>query len=92
MPDFTPQFSSLFGEQVVLDLRSPFLCVGKLTEQQKDYLLLADADMHDLRDSTTTRDQYLVKAKDGMPPNRRWVWIPLAELVGVSRLADVIQD
>ncbi len=85
-----PQWTGLFGQQVVLDLRSSFLCVGRLVERQGDFLLLADADMHDLRETTTTREQYLLKCREGMPPNRQFVWIPIGELVGLSRLADVI--
>jgi hypothetical protein len=34
----------------------------------------------------------VVKAREGLPPNRQWVWIPLSELVGVSRLNDVLLD
>lgn len=88
-----PRFDALFGEWVVLDLSSPFVYVGRLVELQGDYLVLAEADAHDLRDSTTTREKYVLAARDhGVNVNRRWVWVSRGEVVGVSRLADVVGE
>lgn len=88
-----PKFEQLFGELVVLDLSSQFVYVGRLIELQGDFLVLAEADAHDLRDSATTREKYVLAARDhGINVNRRWVWVSRREVVGVSRLADVVGE
>lgn len=78
------------GEMIVLDFRSPFLAIGVLVEIGEDFLELEEADMHDLRDTETTRELYLVKtARHGVAANRRSLVVRLDEVVGVSRLSDV---
>lgn len=86
-----PSWSELFGSVVVLDLASPYVYLGRLVEQQGDFLVLADADSHDLRDTQTTREKYILNSRThGLSPNRRWAWVSLREVVGVSRLEDVL--
>lgn len=78
------------GEVVVVDCRSPFVVVGTLRSATAEYIDLVDADMHDLRDTSTNRELYLVKtARYGVEPNRAQLMIRMAEVVGISRLADV---
>lgn len=79
------------GEEVVVDASSPFVYLGRLTAEQNGYLVLEDADAHDLRDTSTTRDRYVLDSRvHGIHVNRRRVWINLREVVAVSRLEDVI--
>jgi hypothetical protein len=88
-----PSWESLVGNVVVLDMVSRFVGVGTLVEVQSDYLLLSDVDVHDLRDTPSTRDQYVLQcSRDGMAANRKWAWIRREEIVGISRLSDVITD
>ncbi|HJT30599.1 MAG TPA: hypothetical protein VJ783_00935 [Pirellulales bacterium] len=88
-----PKFEQLSSELVVLDLSSQFVYVGRLVELQGDFLVLAEADAHDLRDSATTREKYVLAARDhGINVNRRWVWVSRREVVGISRLADVVGE
>lgn len=88
-----PEWRALYGEVVVLDLESRFVCVGTLVEKQHDYLLLSQADVHDLHNTPTTRDQYVLQCRrDGVSPNRQWAWIRAEEVVGLSRLEDVIVE
>lgn len=88
-----PTWQNLLGQVVVLDVSSPFVYVGRLIEQQHDYLLLEEVDVHDLRDTSTTREQYVTQVKRlGLTSNRRWAWVRLSELVGLSRLEDVIES
>jgi hypothetical protein len=88
-----PAWQDLFGQVVVLDLASPYVYLGKLVEQQGDFLVLENADAHDLRDTQTTREQYIVACVGhGISANRRWTWVSLREIVGISRLADVISE
>lgn len=89
----TPSFDHLFGEVVVIDLSSPFVFLGRLVKVEGDYLLLADADAHDLRDTATTREKYVLAARGhGVNANRRWVWVSRREVVGISRLDDVLSE
>lgn len=89
----TPAFEELFSEWVVLDMSSPFVYLGRLVEQQGDYFVLADADAHDLRDTATTREKYVLAARGhGLNANRRWVWVSVRDVVGISRLDDVVGE
>lgn len=88
-----PNWQDLVGQVVVLDLASPYVVLGKLVEKQAEFLLLEEADVHDLRDTQTTREKYVLACRGhGISPNRRWAWVALREVVGVSRLDDVICD
>jgi hypothetical protein len=78
------------GETVVVDCVSPYLAIGRLVAAGTDYLELEDADLHDLRDTDTTRELYVVKtARHGVSPNRTRLLLRLGEVVGITRLEDV---
>lgn len=86
-----PVFDSYLQQRVVLDLHSPYVCLGKLVQHDADYFLLEDADLHDLRDSPTTRENYVVAAKiSGIKANRKKVLILVKEVVAISLFAHVI--
>jgi hypothetical protein len=83
----------LVGQVVVLDLSSPFVCIGTLGETAAEFVVLTDADVHDLRDTSLTREQYVVKSRQhGQIVNRRRAWISTREIVALARLADVNLD
>ena len=83
--------AELIGQTVVVDLRSPFVCLGALLRIDEHFLELGDADLHDLRDTQTTRENYVAASKAaGIMPNRRKVLILRTEVIAVSRLLDVL--
>jgi hypothetical protein len=83
----------LVGQKVVVDLRSPFVCLGTLHGFDADHLDLRDVDFHDLRDSDTTRENYVAKSKiSGVLRNRKRVLLTRSEVVAVSLLHDIIAD
>lgn len=83
--------SQFQGQCVVLDVDAPFVYVGMLVESREGYLLLEDADAHDLRDTATTREKYVVDcAEHGVRPNRKQVYVDRRRVIGISRLEDVI--
>lgn len=87
-----PDFNDLVGEVVVIDLASPYIYVGRLAQRQGEFLVLRDADCHDLRDAQATREKYILDCRMcGVTPNRAWAWIALRDVVGLSRLADVLE-
>jgi len=80
------------GNEIVVDVQSMFVFLGRLTEVRDKELVLLDADVHDLRDSATTREAYVREARiHGIQPNRRRLLIRMDEVVSLSILRDVIQ-
>ncbi len=83
-------FEDLLGETVVLDMVCPFVYVGTLVEGDHHYVALQDVDVHDLRDSSTTREIYVHEIRlHGLAPNRKRVLVQREQIVSVSRLSDV---
>jgi hypothetical protein len=88
----TDALAAYRNQVVVLDLASPFVTVGTLVDEDHRYLILDEADMHDLRDSSTTRELYVLDIRrHGLGPNRRRVIISRTDVVGISLLDDVVQ-
>jgi small nuclear ribonucleoprotein (snRNP)-like protein len=80
------------GKQVVVDVESPFVYLGRLHALHDKTLVLKAADVHDMRDSTTTREVYVREARvHGIQPNRKTVYVRLEKVVSVSPLDDVIE-
>jgi len=81
------------GQEVVVDLSSPYVCLGVLTRFDDAHLELTEADIHDLRDTRTTRENYVVASlHTGIKRNRKCVLISRRDVVAVARLADVLVD
>ncbi len=86
-------FDEYLNQKVVVDLSSLFVCLGKLTRVDEHFLELKNADLHDLRDTDTTRERYVVDARaTGVKRNRRRVLVVRAEMVAITRLDDVIVE
>ena len=82
----------LIGEIVVIDMRSTFVCLGTLEQVTPDMLELRNVDLHDLRDTETTRENYVAdSAVTGIKRNRKRLWLMRADIVAVGRLQDVVQ-
>jgi len=85
-------WSNLLGSPLVLDLGSPYVILGTLEQADERFVTLTDADVHDLRDSKTTRELYVLEArKHGIRCNRNRVSIRIEEIVSLSRLEDVVE-
>lgn len=86
-----PDVESLIGREVVLDASSMFVYVGTLTRIDDRTIILEDADVHDLRDTNTTREMYVIDAsRHGVQANRKIVYVRADEIVSISPLDDVI--
>jgi hypothetical protein len=80
-------------QKVVLDLRSPFVCIGTFSAFDDVHLVLRDADLHDLRDTNTSRENYVAAAKaTGIRANRKRLMIVRTEVVAICRLKDVLAE
>ncbi|MFN8857352.1 MAG: hypothetical protein ACK50P_17435 [Planctomycetaceae bacterium] len=81
----------LVGREVVIDIASPYVILGRLSAFDDHFLLVEQADVHDLRDTTTTRENYLVDSRrHGIRINRRRVLVARREVVCLSRLDEVV--
>lgn len=75
---------------IVFDMATPYVCIGTLTGEDHRYYILEDADIHDLRDSATTRELYVLDTKKhGVGVNRSKAWVRKDDVVSLSLLADV---
>ncbi len=83
--------TQLIGREVVFDSANTFVYVGRLVDMDNSYFVLEDADVHDLRDTTTTRELYVVEAKRlGLHANRQRVLVRREEVASLSALDDVL--
>ena len=81
------------NHKVVVDLSSPYVCLGKLVRCDDHFLELKNADLHDLRDTETTRELYVAESvATGVKRNRKRVLLRLSVVVAVSLLEDVVDE
>ncbi len=82
---------ALAGKSVVIDACSQYVFLGTFVGQDHRYVVLEDADVHDLRDTNTTRELYVLEAKQhGVHPNRKRLLVRRDEIVSLSALDDVV--
>lgn len=80
-------------EKVVVDLVSPYVCLGRLVRYDEYWVELKGADLHDLRDTDTTRELYIAdSAATGIKRNRKRVLLRRSEVVAISKLEDVVDE
>ena len=83
----------LMGQKVVIDMRSTYVCLGTLARVDELYLEIGNADLHDLRDTQSTRENYVAAAlATGVKRNRKRVLLNRADLVAISRQEDVADE
>lgn len=81
------------GAKVVIDLRSEYVCLGTLTQVDEHFFELKNADLHDLRDTDTSRENYVAASvSTGVKRNRRKLLLMRRDIVAISRLEDVVDD
>ncbi len=79
------------GKVIVVDTDARWVYIGTLKQAGKDFLILENADAHDLQDTISTREEYLRSSRmNGVVVNRKEVWIKEDKVVGVSLLEDII--
>jgi hypothetical protein len=81
----------LMGQKVVIDLRSHYVCLGTLLRADEHFVELRNADLHDLRDTETTRENYVADSRvTGIKRNRKRLLLVRADIVALARLEDVV--
>ena len=77
----------------MIDLRSTFVALGTLVGADDHFLELKNADLHDLRDTDTTRENYIAESKaTGIKRNRKRVLVLRSDMVAVARLDDFVDE
>jgi small nuclear ribonucleoprotein (snRNP)-like protein len=83
----------MIGQRVVVDLRSEYVCLGTLQHIDELFLEMRNADLHDLRDTDSTREIYVAESKKtGIKRNRKRVLLVRTEIVAIVRLEDVVEN
>jgi hypothetical protein len=83
----------MIGQKVVVDLCSPYVCLGTLQRIDEHFLELKNADIHDLRDTDTTRENYVAASSaTGIKRNRRRLLLLRREIVAIALLDDVVDE
>ena len=81
------------GQLVVVDLDSPYVCLGQLMRVDDRFLELHNADLHDLRDTHTARENYVAASlATGIKRNRKRVLLARAEVVAISLLSEIVDE
>ena len=85
--------AELIGGKVVIDLRSTYVALGTLIGADELFVVLKNADLHDLRDTDTTRENYIVESKaTGIKRNRKRVLVMRSDMVAITRLDDIVDE
>jgi len=83
----------MIDARVVVDLRSEYVCLGTLLRYDEHFLELKNADLHDLRDTDTTRENYVAESKmTGIKRNRKRLLLVRTDIVAIARLEDVVEE
>ena len=91
--DSSPALDQMVGQIVVLDLKSSYVCLGMLEAIDPLFFVMTDADLHDFRDSTATRELYVYdSARLGIHRNRARALIRRDEVVALTRFADIAES
>jgi small nuclear ribonucleoprotein (snRNP)-like protein len=89
----SPLFDGMIGQVVVVDLASSYVCIGTLVACDGQYLEMRDADLHDFRDSTATREIYTYDSfRFGIRRNRARTLIRQDDVVAISRFEDISES
>ncbi|MEY4189566.1 MAG: hypothetical protein RIR17_302 [Planctomycetota bacterium] len=81
------------NQKVVIDLNSPFVCLGILAGIHDSYLEVTNADFHDLRDTQTSRENYVAAAlATGIKRTRKRVLLFRREIAAISLFKEVVDD
>ena len=76
---------------IVVDTNTHYVYIGELKAASPEFIVLADADVHDASEGSSTKEMYAVEAKrHGVQKNRREVLVRTQHIVSISRLDDVI--
>jgi len=78
------------GKKIVVDTRSSWVYVGLLENIGTDAIELSDVDVHDSKDTGSSKEIYILDTRrSGVKSNRERVFINLDYVISFSPLQDV---
>jgi hypothetical protein len=84
-------WEALVGKTVVVDTDSRFVYLGRLDRVEAEFVVMKEVDVHDRRESPSTKEQYIMDTKRfGVKPNRKEVSIRKTLVVSISSLDDIL--
>ena len=85
-------FKKYIKKKIVVDTNSSWIYIGTLKNVGENSIELTDVDVHDSKDTATTKEIYLVHSKEtGIKSNRESVFINLDYVVSFSPFVKVKQ-
>ena len=80
-------------QKVVIDFSSEYVCLGTLKRIDENFLELHNADLHDLRDTETSRENYVAASvATGVKRNRKRLLVSRTEVIAISLMTDVVDE
>lgn len=84
-------WSAWVGQLVILDTDSSVVFIGTLQEVTPGFVRLVNVDVHDIHETPTTKERYILDARRfGVNANRKEASVRREKVVSLSRLEDVI--
>lgn len=81
------------GQKVVIDFHSQFVCLGLLKSIDDHFLEVRNCDLHDLRDTDSSRENYVASSvATGVKRNRKRVLLNRRDVMAISLLDDVVDE
>ncbi len=81
------------NRKVVIDFRAEYVCLGTLRSIGEHFLELKNADLHDLRDTDTSRENYIAACViTGIKRNRKRLLITRSEIVAIADFEDIVEQ
>ncbi len=84
--------NELAGKQVVFDTAGTIVYLGTLERITDEGFWLTEADVHDTREGSMSKELYVIEAKrGGLCANRQRVFVLKSVVMSVSALADIVE-
>ena len=88
-----PNLVDFLGRKVVIDFRAEYVCLGTLKSIGAHFLELRNADLHDLRDTDTSRENYIAACViTGIKRNRKKLLVNRTEIVAIADFEDIVEQ
>jgi len=89
--DWKNEWKKVIGKKLVIDTSTPYIYLGTLDSCDDWFITLSDVDVHDHKEGSSTKEQYINDAvKTSVKTNRKKVNIRKDQIVSFSLLEDVI--
>ena len=77
-------------KKIVLDTNSAWIYIGVLDKVLENCVVLSDVDIHDSKETLTSKERYVLDSKKtGVKTNRHKIFVSLDYVVSFSLLDDV---